>query len=61
MDDYQLSKYALIQALITEREAMLAENCQREQLGESMAYSRPAFDYIADQLRAEQIAILNRI
>ena len=61
MDDYQLSKYALIQALITEREAYIAENRVREQLGQSMAYSGINFEHIADQLRAEHIAILNRL
>ena len=41
-----------LQALITEREGMIAENKQREILGDSVAYSYSQFAYIADCIRA---------
>lgn len=41
---------ARIQALVTEREAMIAENMQRQQLGNSMAYTEDEFMDVANRL-----------
>ena len=41
-----------LQALITEREGMIAENMQREVTGDSMAYKYEQFAYIAECIRA---------
>ena len=41
-----------LQALITEREGMIAENMKREWRRESMAYGEEAFQAIADEMRA---------
>lgn len=41
-----------LQALITEREGMIAENTQREIQGDSMAYAYEEFAYIAECIRA---------
>ena len=40
-----------LQALITEREGMVAENMQREHHGESMAFGKEAFNVLAEQIR----------
>jgi hypothetical protein len=40
-----------LQALITEREGMVAENAQRQRLGESMAYQEDSFLVLAEQIR----------
>lgn len=40
-----------LQALITEREGMIAENQQREHLGNSMAYDDDSFLTIANKMR----------
>lgn len=40
-----------LQALITEREGMIAENTQRETLGDSVAYTYKDFAYIAECIR----------
>ena len=39
-----------MEALITEREGMIAENIQREHLSQSMAYTAVAFEIITSQL-----------
>jgi len=39
-----------MEILISEREGMIAENMQREYLGQSMAYDSRAFDNISIQL-----------
>jgi len=41
-----------LQALITEREGMIAENMQRESCGQSMAYGYEHFYDVARQIRA---------
>ena len=41
-----------LQALITEREAMLALNIERENHGYSLAYGEEAFQELADKIRA---------
>ena len=41
-----------LQALIAEREGMIAENAQREIQGDSMAYTYEQFSYIAECIRA---------
>ena len=45
-----LQIYARIEALITEREAMKAENKEREIKGESLAYNFDHFMDISNQL-----------
>ncbi len=40
-----------LEMLITEREAMIAENKQREFLGQAMAYSDDDFYAVADRMR----------
>ncbi len=42
----------LFQALICEREGMVAENKQREILGQSMAYTDVDFQILAEKFRA---------
>ncbi len=41
-----------LEALISEREGMIAENKQREATGNSMAYNDTAFNYNAEDIRA---------
>jgi hypothetical protein len=41
-----------LQALITERDGMVAENKVRESLGQSMAYHYDNFAILCDQIRA---------
>ena len=41
-----------LQALISERDGMIAENSQREIQGDSMAYTYKHFAYIAECIRA---------
>ena len=41
-----------LQALITEREGMIALNKQREHLGQSMGYDDENFDMLAEKMRA---------
>ena len=48
----RLWNLALIEALVTEREGMVADNAQRAHVGESMAYVGNDFQVIADRLRA---------
>jgi predicted amidohydrolase YtcJ len=43
-----------LQALITIREGMIAENKQREHLGQSMAYNDDAFFKLAEEIEAAQ-------
>ncbi len=43
---------AQIEALVTEREGMVADNAQRAHFGESMAYVGNDFQVIADRIRA---------
>jgi len=40
-----------LQELITRREGMIAENMQREVLGQSMAYVEDDFSILADEIR----------
>jgi len=47
-----LNRRIELEALITEREGMIAMNMQREHLGQSMAYEGNAFVFLADKLRA---------
>jgi hypothetical protein len=44
-------RYAELQALICEREGMIAENVQRKHLGQSMAYQEDSFLIIAEKIR----------
>jgi len=53
MKDYN---YYLLEVLISEREGMIAENMQRQQLGHSMAYVEDSF-----QINAESISKLIEI
>ena len=48
----RLRNLALIEALVTEREAMITDNLQRTHRGESMAWSGEEFRALADKLRA---------
>ena len=41
-----------LQALISEREAMIAENMQRNIMGQSMAYNEANFFFIAESMRS---------
>lgn len=41
-----------LEALITEREGMIAENMGRESRGEAMAYCDNDFQRVADDMRA---------
>lgn len=47
----ETEKRILLEALITEREGMIAENHQRLHLGQSMAYGDEAFTALAAQVR----------
>lgn len=47
-----MNKRILLEALITEREGMTAENRQRKHLGQSMAYGDEDFDALAEKMRA---------
>ena len=40
-----------LQALITEREGMIAENKYREMLGQSIAYNKVDFNILAEKIR----------
>ena len=40
-----------LQALITQREGMIAENQQRAYLGQSMAYTEDPFLILAEEIR----------
>ena len=46
-----MDKKILLEALVTEREGMLAENTQCLHLGESMAYGQEAFNQLASEIR----------
>ena len=46
---YELNIRLQMEALITEREGMIAENKQREHLGQSMAHGEDKFISIAGQ------------
>ena len=45
------NKMVELEALITEREGMIAENKQREILGQSMAYNDQIFMELAERIR----------
>lgn len=47
-----MNKRILLEALITEREGMIAENTQRVHLGQSMAYGDGDFTILARKMRA---------
>jgi len=47
-----MEKKILLEALITEREGMLAENTHRLACGHSIAYGDDAFQELADKIRA---------
>jgi len=47
-----INKRILLEALITQREGMIAENTQRSHLGDSIAYVAEDFDALADKMRA---------
>ncbi len=47
-----MSKRILLEALITEREGMLAENTHRLSLGQSIAYGDKGFEALANRMRA---------
>jgi len=47
---HELNIRLQMEALITEREGMIAENKQREHLEQSMAHTEEAFSAIAGQL-----------
>ena len=49
-----IAREAEIQALVSEREGMLAENTHRLSCGHSIAYSDEAFQANADNLREVQ-------
>jgi hypothetical protein len=53
----ELNYRARIEALITEREGMIAENKHREQLGHSMAYPGSEFDRIVREFGQIQIEL----
>lgn len=46
------NEVAELEALICEREAMVAENKQREFLGQAMAYQEDSFYVLAEQIRS---------
>lgn len=46
-----LSNRCDLEALICQREGMIAENLQRQHRGEAMAYTEKEFNEIADQMR----------
>jgi hypothetical protein len=46
-----MKKKILLEALITEREGMLAENTHRLDCGHSIAYTEEAFQTLADKMR----------
>ena len=50
MDSNDYVRFRL-EELITRREAMIAENKQREHLGQSMAYVEKQFNELADEMR----------
>jgi len=46
-----MDKEIELQALITEREGMVAENMQRLHIGQSMAYNEDSFLVLAEKMR----------
>lgn len=50
VDTKPLVRRIQLEALITRREGMIAENKQRELLGQSLAYNDHSFNAIADQI-----------
>ncbi len=61
MDAQMWSLVAELQALITEREAMVALNMQRQACGNSMAYDDEAFMGLAQQMKTIGAALWNKI
>jgi hypothetical protein len=51
----ELNYRARIESLITEREGMIAENKQREQLGQSMAYPESDFSRLVREFGQIQL------
>ena len=51
MTPNNLAIYIQLEALISEREGMIAENKRRESVGHSMAYDDNAFNYNAQDMR----------
>jgi hypothetical protein len=49
MTDYQFNQFSL-EAFITEREGMIAENASRERRGEAPAYSGDDFMVLANRI-----------
>jgi len=47
-----MDKQIELQALLTEREGMVAENMQRLHIGQSMAYNEDSFQILAEKIRA---------
>ena len=47
---YLLGIRLIMERIITDREAMIADNKQREHRGESMAYGEPAFCKLSAEL-----------
>jgi len=47
-----MDKRILLEALITEREGMIAENTQRVTMGESLAFVDTHFELLANRMRA---------
>jgi hypothetical protein len=58
MERFLLRMKARIEALITEREGMIAENKQREITGDSMAYNFEHFKRISDELFSIENSII---
>mgnify|MGYP000223141834 CR=1 FL=1 len=52
MDHYDIKRLALLAALQAEVDGMKAENENRKQKGESMAYGDADFMYLASQITA---------
>jgi hypothetical protein len=50
MDTQTWERFRL-EEMITRREGMIAENKQREYLGQSMAYTEDNFSILADEIR----------
>lgn len=46
------NEFIELQALITERDGMIAENMHRKHCGNSIAYTEDSFQIIAEQMRA---------
>jgi hypothetical protein len=55
MEEKQFNEFRL-QEMITRREGMIAENKQREHLGQSMAYTDDNFQLLADEIRTFMVS-----